>query len=44
MKNMILAAFAVLSLGAAVVPAYAASSVVGDAAATRMQQTGGYSL
>ena len=44
MKNLILAAFAVLSLSVAVVPAYAASSVAGDAAATRMQQTGGYSL
>jgi hypothetical protein len=42
MKNLILAAFAALSLGAAVVPAYAASSIAGDAAATRMQQTGSY--
>jgi hypothetical protein len=42
MKNLILAAFAALSLGAAVVPAYAASTVAGDAQATRMQQTGSY--
>lgn len=42
MKNLILAAFAALSLGAAVVPAYAASTITGDAAATRMQQTGSY--
>jgi peptidoglycan biosynthesis protein MviN/MurJ (putative lipid II flippase) len=41
MKNLILAAFAALSLSAAVVPVYAASTVSGDAAATRMQQTGG---
>jgi hypothetical protein len=37
---LLLAAFAALSLGAAVVPAYAASTIAGDAAATRMQQTG----
>ena len=43
MKNLILAAFAALSLSAAVIPAYAASTVAGDAAATRMQQTGSYS-
>jgi hypothetical protein len=42
MKNLILAAFAALSLGAAVAPAYAASTVAGDAKATRMQQTGSY--
>jgi hypothetical protein len=43
MKKLILAAFTALSVGAAVLPAYAASSVGGDAAATRMQQTGQYS-
>jgi hypothetical protein len=37
MKNLILAAFAALSLGAAVVPVCAASTITGDAAATRMQ-------
>jgi hypothetical protein len=48
MKNLILAAFAALSLSAAVAPlANAAvfhngSTVAGDLAATRMQQTGGY--
>jgi hypothetical protein len=42
MKTMILAAFAALSLSAVVLPAYAASSVAGDAQATRMQQTGAY--
>jgi hypothetical protein len=43
MKSMILAAFAALSLGAAIVPAAnAASSVAGDAQATRQQQTGSY--
>jgi hypothetical protein len=42
MKNLILAAFAALSLSAAVVPAFAASTVVGDSAATRLQQTGSY--
>ncbi len=43
MKNMILAAFAVLTLAVAVAPvANAASSVNGDAKATRMQQTGSY--
>jgi hypothetical protein len=48
MKNLILAAFAALSLSAAVAPlANAAvfhngSTVAGDAAATRMQQTGSY--
>lgn len=41
MKNLFFAALAALSLGAAVVPAYAASpdSLAG---ATRMQQTGAY--
>jgi hypothetical protein len=48
MKNLILAAFAALSLSAAIAPlANAAdfhngSSVSGDAAATRWQQTGAY--
>jgi hypothetical protein len=48
MKNLILAAFAALSLTAAVVPAaYAAtfhngSSVADDAGATRLQQSGIY--
>jgi peptidoglycan biosynthesis protein MviN/MurJ (putative lipid II flippase) len=42
MKNLLLAAFAALSLSAAVVPVYAASTVAGDAAATRMQQTGSF--
>jgi hypothetical protein len=45
MKNMILAAVAVLGLATAVVPvaANAASTIAGDAQATRMQQTGSYS-
>jgi hypothetical protein len=49
MKNLILAAFAALSLSAAVAPlANAAvfhngSTVAGDATATRLQQTGSYS-
>ena len=44
MKNLILAAFAALSLTAAVVPAANAhSTIAGDAQATRMQQTGAYS-
>ena len=49
MKNLILAAFAALSLAAAVAPlANAAvfhngSSVAGDLAATRSEQTGSYS-
>jgi hypothetical protein len=49
MKNLILAAIACLSLAAAVAPAANAavlhngSTVGGDAAATRMQQTGSYS-
>jgi hypothetical protein len=48
MKNLILAAFAALSLSAAVAPLASAadfhngSSVAGDAAATRWQQTGAY--
>jgi hypothetical protein len=41
MKNLILAALAALSLSAAVVPAFAASTIAGDRAATRLQQTGG---
>ncbi len=40
MKNLILAAIAVLSLSAAVVPAFAHSTIASDALATRMQQTG----
>jgi hypothetical protein len=48
MKTMILAALTILSLGAAVVPAFAAASpngstIAGDSVATRMQQTGQYS-
>ena len=43
MKNLILAAVAALSLSAAIIPAYAASTIVDDAQATRMQQTGSYS-
>jgi hypothetical protein len=44
MKNLVLAAFAALSLTAAVVTAAnAASTVADDAQATRMQQTGAYS-
>ena len=42
MKNLILAAVAALSLSAAVIPAYAVSTIAGDAQATRMQQTGSY--
>ena len=42
MKNLILAAVAALSLGAAVAPAFAASIIAGDAQATRLQQTGSY--
>jgi hypothetical protein len=48
MKNMILAAFAALSLTAAVAPVANAaifhnnSTVAGDSAATQMQQQGGY--
>jgi hypothetical protein len=49
MKTMILAAFAALSLTAAVAPVANAavfhngSSIAADAGATRMQQTGSYS-
>jgi hypothetical protein len=44
MKNMILAAFAALSLTAAIVPAANANSTIaGDPQATRMQQTGSFS-
>jgi hypothetical protein len=44
MKNVILAAFAALSLTAAIVPAAnAKSTIAGDAQATRQQQTGSYS-
>jgi len=48
MKNMILAAFAALSLMTAIAPVASAasfhngSSVAGDTAATRLQQTGAY--
>jgi len=43
MKNLLLAAFAVLSLTAAIVPAAnARSTIAGDAQATRLQQTGAY--
>ena len=48
MKNLILAAFAALSLSAAIVPmAHAAtfhngSTVAGDALATRLHQTGAF--
>jgi hypothetical protein len=43
MKKMILAAVAALSFGAAIVPAAnAASTIAGDAQATRQQQTGSY--
>jgi hypothetical protein len=42
MKSLILAAFAALSLGAAIVPAHANSTVAGDALATRTQQTGSF--
>jgi hypothetical protein len=42
-KALVLAAVAVMSLTAAIVPiANAASTISGDAAATRMQQTGSY--
>nr|WP_294525844.1 hypothetical protein [uncultured Rhodopila sp.] len=49
MKNLILAALAALSLTAAIAPLATAatfhngSSIAGDTAATRTQQTGGYS-
>jgi hypothetical protein len=42
MKNLFLAALAALSLSAAVVPAYAASTIAGDRAATLLDQTGSY--
>lgn len=43
MKNIFLAAFAALTLIAASAPlANAASTIAGDAQATRMQQTGAY--
>jgi hypothetical protein len=42
-KVLVLAAVAVMSLTAAIVPiANAASTIAGDAAATRIQQTGSY--
>ncbi len=45
MKNMILAAVAALSLATAVAPAaFARSTIAGDARATRMEQTGSFSL
>ena len=40
MKNMILAAFAALGLSVAVVPAFAASTIAGDAKATEVQRLG----
>ncbi|MEA2789013.1 MAG: hypothetical protein QOG73_1419 [Acetobacteraceae bacterium] len=44
MKNLILAAFAALSLTAAIgSTANANSTIAGDAQATRQQQTGSYS-
>ena len=47
MRNLFFAAIAALSLGVAVVPAYAydfhnGSTVAGDSAATQMQRLGGY--
>jgi hypothetical protein len=43
MKNLILAAFAALSLTTAIVPAAnARSTMAGDAQATWLQQTGAY--
>jgi hypothetical protein len=48
MKNLILAAFAALSLSAAVAPLASAatfhngSTIAGDSAATRFEQTGSY--
>jgi len=48
MKNLMLAAFAALSLSTAIVPAanaalfHNSSTIAGDAAATRSQQTGSY--
>jgi hypothetical protein len=44
MKNLILAAIAALGVAVTVAPAAnAASTIAGDAKATRMQQTGSYS-
>lgn len=49
MKNLILAAFAALSLSAAIAPLASAASlhsgstVAGDSAATQMQRSGSYS-
>ena len=40
MRNMIFAALAALSLAVAIAPAYARSTISGDARATRQQQTG----
>jgi hypothetical protein len=42
MKNLFLSALAALSLSAAVVPAYAASTIAGDRTATVLQQSGSY--
>jgi hypothetical protein len=43
MKNLILAAFAAISLTAAIAPAaFANSTVAGDAVATRTQQTSSF--
>ena len=43
MKNLILAAFAALSLSAAVVPAaFAHSTIAGDSLATQTQRYGAY--
>jgi hypothetical protein len=43
MKNLILAAFAALSLSAAIVPAaFAHSTVAGDSLATQTQRYGAY--
>jgi hypothetical protein len=44
MTNLILAAFAALSITAAIAPAAkATSTIAGDAQATRLQQTNSYS-
>ena len=43
MRQFLFAALAVLSLSAAVAPAYAASTVAGDRSATLMQRSGDYS-
>ncbi len=46
MRNLILSAFAALSLGLAIAPAASAavagSTIAGDTQATRLQQTGSY--